>query len=204
MRVVMLSRRDHHRHFDSIQEEVIEAGMEGALSEATVERALVLHDKLIKALDRERTMAGLLQAAQQGQGQGRGQGQGPGQGGSITDDLIDFGEDSRAASASPAAAPPQGPSSSSSMSSSSSAAAAVTAATATAVSAAGLPPSSDDAFAIFGPVATNSSGQQQQEEPRPPDSAVLAEADQLLQQLSLSHQEGEQQQHKGGEGKRVG
>lgn len=170
------------------QEEVIEAGMEGALSEAMVERALVLHDNLVKALERERSMARpAAQAAELGQGQ---------EGGS-TDDLIDLGgEDSKAASASPAAAPPQGlllPSSSSA---------------AAAASFAGLPPS-DDAFAIFGPPVTSSGGQMQQQAQGPltttgtaggasTDRAVLAEADELLQQLSLGRpSEVEQQQQEG-------
>ncbi len=151
--------------------------MEGALNETLLEKALLLHEELIQALDKERAAAASALGAQ---------GEGAGQAAGLTDDLIDFGEDSKPPAPAEAAKPiavhagAGGPDAA--------AAAAAAAATATAAPQA----LSDDA--IFGSPLT-------QQSPAAPasDGAVLAEADQLLQQLGLD-QKAEQQ----GEGKTTG
>jgi len=152
--------------------------MEGALNEMLLEKALLLHEELIQALDKERAAAASALGAQ---------GEGAGQAAGLTDDLIDFGEDSKPPAPAEAAKPiavhagAGGPDAAA-------AAAAAAAATATAAPQA----LSDDA--IFGSPLT-------QQSPAAPasDGAVLAEADQLLQQLGLD-QKAEQQ----GEGKATG
>lgn len=154
--------------FNQIQEEVIEAGMEGALNEALLERALVLFDALDDALGKERERAGGGARAASSDGAAAGGPVEVGAGAGATDDLIDFGEDSKPP------APPAQPTTTS-------AAAAAAAA-------------SSDVFDLFGPSQGGLAGGSQQL-PLPSaatasatDSAVLAEADRLLQGLDLDGQ----------------
>jgi hypothetical protein len=149
---------------------VIEAGMEGALNEALLERALVQYERLGMALEQEEHAA-----AQQGQVTGG------------ADDLIDFGEDSKPPAPAEAAKPIA-------VHAAATAAAAAAAPTAPLGSSSPAATPSDDAFSIFGP-----SPPQQPQLPQSAgagsDSAVLAEADRLLQELTLKPED---------EGKRMG